>query len=479
MPGENLITAEQNRERITDGLDFTNFQESTESNPFEFVTVKLSNRQNTEVSLPLSDPIVELHTVDGVIDGCAWKKEDLEHMVEVYHIIYLEQDDQWHPCTNVNDLRWSTYDLCYYFLEDCIFGFLPDGNEGYFSDRSQYIYCEENDSYYYDDDVASEHGVNYCECIDDYAVTCDCDDDEDRGYHFDNIKSLSHDQTFNRKNGMDSPTHTMTNGMQYTFGVEMETSSSRLEWADFNFKAVYDGSTEGPEYVTGVLKGDYGFKHLKAICTKLSEEAYINSSCGVHVHIGGVFNRRFTIMLLRLGYMIQDEVFRMMPPSRAGNSFCKYIPTWAGELINFQNWKKLVAKYIYGEDTELSQQYNKKTNIDRYSSTRYRWVNINNYSTGTNRPTVEFRCHGASLNYEKIRNWVLICMCIVRYAENNQREIWLKEDVNLKKVIYAGLGENLGKQVYDYYEQRVEKFKDSYGSRNLPSDITREGNAIR
>jgi hypothetical protein len=178
--------------------------------------------------------------------------------------------------------------------------------------------------------------------------------------------------------------------------------------------------------------------------------------------------------LLRLGYKIQDEIFRMMPPSRLDNSFCKFIPTWAGKNINFQNWRKLIGKYIYAGESELDKHRNKKCRHDHYASTRYRWININNFSTSSGKPTVECRCHGASMNYEKIRNWVLICKCIVSYAENNQKKIWYNiDDVTLKNVILEGLGENLGKQVYTYYTKRVAEFagpiQDS--GKELPSQL--------
>jgi hypothetical protein len=164
----------------------------------------------------------------------------------------------------------------------------------------------------------------------------------------------------------------------------------------------------------------------------------------------------------------------MMPPSRVTNTYCKPIPTWASE-VNFQNFRNLLCKYIYGgnDNDVLDKNRNKKGYHERYAGTRYRWVNINNFSTNSGRPTVEFRVHGASLNYEKIRNWVLICMSIVRFAENRQKMIWSNLDsILLDTVVKDSLGPNLGEQVMRYYNKRVDKFDSTTGqSQMLPSAI--------
>ena len=67
---------------------------------------------------------------------------------------------------------------------------------------------------------------------------------------------------------------------------------------DLNLKAVYDGSINGKEYVTGCMSGNSGVNMLDKICDALAiNECYVDSTCGVHVHIGGAnFNRRFSIL---------------------------------------------------------------------------------------------------------------------------------------------------------------------------------------
>ncbi|MBT7914063.1 hypothetical protein HN588_09160, partial [Candidatus Bathyarchaeota archaeon] len=98
----------------------------------------------------------------------------------------------------------------------------------------------------------------------------------------------------------------------------------------------------------------------------------------------------------QLGYQIQDEIYRMMPPSRLGNTYCKYIPDYVMDM-NLTNWRTHLGRYIHGSGVELNENCNKKSRLGSYPSTRYRWINCVNFSSNSGKPTVEFRNHGASM----------------------------------------------------------------------------------
>ena len=267
---------------------------------------------------------------------------------------------EWKKVEDECDVVYSEYSNEWMWTDDSVYGYFNRGEEGYFHHEEDYIRCQNTETIYVDSDEAEYHGVYYCDGCDEYRSDEHHDFDDCRGDNrsestFNNHQGSASFLTnkkllleHNKRWGTDSPTFTISNGMQYTFGVEMETDSGYLEndvWNTLNLSGVYDGSINGTEYVTGVLKGDYGFNHLNKICKELSIDHQLRQNCGVHVHIGGTFNRRFTIMLLRLCYHLQDDIYRMMPPSRVTNTYCKPIPTWASE-VNFQNFRKLLCRYI-------------------------------------------------------------------------------------------------------------------------------------
>ena len=482
MPGENEIIESIRDNGTASVFDIASFAEESVEEP-RFVSVTVRNNAGNEQTIKVPNSSINSETQD--VDPTKISREDMEEIIEAHNLCWLTIHDEWAQ-GELDEFCYCEYDREWIWADDAVFGFTRDG-EGYFHLDTDYVRCYDTDTCYYDHEVANDHYCYYCENCEEYRDEehdhDECGEGSGESY-FDNQRGLSCNRQLNQLFGMSSSTYSLSNSMQYTFGVEMETSRGNLgheEYQDLNLKSVYDGSTSGPEYVTGVLKGDSGFKHLKKICDSISEDHEVNSRCGVHVHIGGSFNRRFTIMLLRLGYQLQDELFMMMPASRLQNSFCKYIPTWAGTEIDFQNWRSRIGEYIYGSETELDQHHNKKRRHDHYASTRYRWININNFSTASGKPTVEFRNHGASMNYSKIRNWVLICMSIVRYAENNQRTIWHNPElITLEEVLLESLGENLGKQVYTYYKKRVQEFKPAHAESNnkLPSQVIAEHGKI-
>ena len=122
--------------------------------------------------------------------------------------------------------------------------------------------------------------------------------------------------------GVISPTSIILK-KDYTFGIEIETATASTnnmitEAKTLNLKDMPDGSISGREYVTGILKGDYGVLQLKKICTMLQRKAIkIDNKCGIHVHVGNVkLNKIQILALMILGKMVETEVFKMLPESR-------------------------------------------------------------------------------------------------------------------------------------------------------------------
>ncbi len=306
---------------------------------------------------------------------------------------------------------------------------------------------------------------------------------------------------FDKKSlGRDSVSHILTEGLKYTFGVEIETISGFLPyWVYFSNKLSLtcvrdgslrnpDGSETGGEYVTGVLDGDLGFYNLKKSLSKISERCTIDSRCGIHVHVGGCnFNPQFSVLAYILALKIEDEVFNTLPPSRKDNDTC-------GRLIP-KDYLNILKKYNlnHGVDIcyldffkslsngrELSREFNKlKAHpggryTDRYSRNipiaqlyRYKWLNFipcNFNMKGNERNpvyTIEFRSHPASLNFEKIKNWVLFCFAFCNYVENKSNDIINKDVITIEDILQYSYPKKY-KELVEYFNKRKETFsKDS------------------
>tara|TARA_R100001594_G_scaffold27919_3_gene52966 strand:+ start:10973 stop:12346 length:1374 start_codon:yes stop_codon:yes gene_type:complete len=390
--------------------------------------------------------------------------------------IYVDSSEEYYPVDNYHDfdIEWDHCIDGYEYTENMNYGWVSRSEEGWFSNDSDYVYSDRDDLYFMNCDIAYNRDYEYCENQDDYVHVDDLDGPSDAD-DWDNTWIQVADNNFNK-----------TFNMQYTFGVEIETCDGYMDFnKDLNLKAVYDGSINGKEYVTGCLSGTEGVDMLKKICNSLSSsDCYVDSTCGVHVHIGGArFNRRFSILSIMLGCMLEKEIFSMLPKSRQKSSYCFFIPAKFYKLrtVNkrlyprtYKRMLNLLSEYVYRQSSQFDKNNCKKSSHPggRYASSRYKWLNLNNCSYEKTGPeTIEFRCHSASKEFDKIYNWVLICMCFVRYVENNSRQIidsynkWIKGHrphetsggVTLHDIVSEGLGKDAN-VLLEYIDKRKDKF---------------------
>lgn len=378
--------------------------------------------------------------------------KDNNDVVEIDGEYYLKEDD---------NVCFDEINSCYELKDNCVYGWIDRRNQGWMN-SSEALFIECADEYFASESVAEYRGFSYCSHCDEWQDEYHSHDDED-DRNFNNIN----------KKPMRSTTHTETNGMRYTFGVEIETSNgvvSNDDRYDYNWACVDDGSIDGGEYVTGIFKGDKGFKELKGICKALESSNHeVDEKCGLHVHIGDAhFNKRFSILSIMLGCQLEDELFAMLPPSRQNNSYCRKIKKGFSKT-NMLNGVKQLGRYVFGDtnnDKEqnqlstgacyLNKKINRKQDREKYCDNRYVWLNLVRCNQATDSPTIEFRQHSGTITYDKIKNCILICMSFVNFVENHQRRI-IEGGVTLKEVIEKSLGKK-APEVLKYVEERTKKF---------------------
>lgn len=314
------------------------------------------------------------------------------------------------------------------------------------------------------------------------------------GYYFpefSNLQNKTNDISHNYKFGLDSNTHLITEGLKYTFGVEIEMADCCFPphfLTDMNIKVEKDGSIRntrgekyGPEVITGVLKGDKGFEHLQYICNELAKRSELNYTCGIHTHIGNAnFTNANIVMLFKLAKMLESEIFNMLPASRRKNEFCRELPKLN---FNFNNCKNVMDLKIRIDNyyTELftlaancppNDKVNKTKNHPKgakvgydHSNIRYCWLNFIPalFNTRNSNPpsyTIEFRPFNASTNFLKIKNWIKICMGIVNFAENYHKDIinnYIEFDNNKEPITLK----NVMRKIYPKSHRKLNEFIDS------------------
>lgn len=211
---------------------------------------------------------------------------------------------------------------------------------------------------------------------------------------------------------------------RFTFGVEMECfvnsgairtaaehTGMAYEYEGYNhrdghsyFKFTTDGSVRGMadpiECVSPVLAGTDGKKMLKNACKTLNmADAKVNSTCGLHVHIGAakLTNKQYCNVFVNYMYLEAVIDTFMAQSRRADNAY------YANTLKDH--------KYCLEQAASINDVQNGMNN-DRYHK-----VNPMSYDR---HKTIEFRQHSGTTNYEKIINWVNFCGKLVIWSKKNR-----------------------------------------------------------
>lgn len=211
-----------------------------------------------------------------------------------------------------------------------------------------------------------------------------------------------------------------------TFGVEIETygcdqnelirildekgiqtnHGTRQQRTNQIWKITCDGSIQGNnafEIVSPILTGEDGLNQLKIVCEALSQlRAKINKSCGLHIHFSARdFNLTTWKNLYKNYATFESKIDQFMPESRRANNnrYCKSI--------------------VSGSLSETFRNINAATTLQKLANTisgrsRYYKVNAEAYFR---HETVEFRQHSGTIEFEKIKNWVLFLGRMVEFSK--------------------------------------------------------------
>ena len=299
----------------------------------------------------------------------------------------------------------------------------------------------------------------------------------------------------------------LTENNPYTFGVEIETSAGYVfsdVWSlKCDVKCVRDGSISAQEYVTLPLTGDNGMNSLQDIFFRISKFCKIDQDCGLHIHIGNmIFNKLNIIALYKICLSIENEIFNIMPYHRRDNDTCKRLKHFDELVLNDDKYDKIKKEYVVRKiyDFLFYQYHGEKFTDDRHNKNhihekgikcgydhktmRYCWLNLQHAMMlcKTSNPyvkslgTVEFRIHEGTLNYEMARNWILVCMGIIKYSENNASSIVLYNKMpNLEEILKDTYSQHCNYLLkYVKKREKISKYSEESQKEYFTHSITNE-----
>lgn len=270
-----------------------------------------------------------------------------------------------------------------------------------------------------------------------------------------------------------------TGGIGYSFGVEIETSAGLVphnEAHKLGVLAVGDRSIGSAEYVTPVLHGNDGIDFLEQLCRMVNEHCLVDDRCSIHVHVGSAqslssrtscwplrFDRRFAIAAIKLGTLIEEDLYRMLPKGRHPyNRHCYSIRRY--DNINEENYAEFLGSFVFGPEerfnTILDMRHykygtgncTKESSLPTWCGSRYKWLNlVRAYSRCSAGRTIELRIWNASTNFEKIYNFVLLSLAFVYVADHYYKDI-MAGNMNLEKMV------RLAFVRHDHITERLLKF---------------------
>ncbi|WP_338761789.1 amidoligase family protein [Bernardetia sp. ABR2-2B] len=206
--------------------------------------------------------------------------------------------------------------------------------------------------------------------------------------------------------------------------IERYNHTTKRHW-----KIITDSSIRGAngfEIVSPILKGKNGLEELEKVCKALKNcNAYINKSCGTHIHFDASKFKLKQFKNLVLNYAdLESVIDTFLPNSRraSNNSYCSSIIRHKIDVENASTIRELTDAIPY-----------RKSKLNTKSYVKYK--------------TVEFRHHSGTVEFEKISNWILFLHNLVEYSK----------DKRIERVNFETLKTFNQAKVYTYLNNRKEE----------------------
>lgn len=241
-------------------------------------------------------------------------------------------------------------------------------------------------------------------------------------------------------------------------GISAQYDSYGHSTRDY-WKVIYDSSC-GHEIVSPILRGDAGLDELEKVCTALQNAGCrVNSHCGFHVHHGiQHLSQKQIRNIYLLAIKWERVVDRLVAPSRRGNEneYARSISHNAKTLREVQSCMDILTKRSF---------QNFRLNV---VPGRFYKVNPESFSR---HGTIEFRQHQGTLDFDKMRFWIIMTQNFVTRAMRSiSSKLSTESSISFKRFCdWIGV---TGKYVENNYHviEAVKTLKDRWNHFNGKGD---------
>ena len=193
-------------------------------------------------------------------------------------------------------------------------------------------------------------------------------------------------------------------------------------WQIARDSSIHAGAGYGMELISPILKGEKGLMQAVAIMDAIEHcGAYVNRSCGVHVHFGVERMEYASVLRIIETYALNQELIKKtLPASRRNQHFIRDLPINANDRNGFDTYGASLARFQEFASGNFSTQevVANMGGSASYHDSRYFAVNL--LGAYTRHKTIEFRALAGTVESEKLETWVRFLHLIVKSAETNR-----------------------------------------------------------
>tara|TARA_R100000234_G_scaffold46587_1_gene27780 strand:- start:9342 stop:10343 length:1002 start_codon:yes stop_codon:yes gene_type:complete len=202
--------------------------------------------------------------------------------------------------------------------------------------------------------------------------------------------------------------------------VEGYNHTTRNHWKIVGDVSVNGNRTHhgGNELVSPRLSGQSGLDELEKVCQVLNMmDCQVNKSCGLHIHqdVTNIVNesdanaKRFIKNLVGFVAKYEHIIYKLVAPSRLDNR--RYsVPCRSMYFQGHTSNPSIVKNYMENKIKDGVRL--KSTSNGMRELQRGRTCGLNLYKIW-DRGSVEFRYHNGTLNFDKIKSWIVVTNAII------------------------------------------------------------------